>query len=159
MRNRTDRHRKIRVLIASSRIESQEELRGKLHEEGFYVTQATLSRDLRYLKVGKISNGENGYFYGLQEGVDDYIQDLTRGWISIAFSGQTGVIKTLPGHANSVAVAIDELEFDEILGTVAGDDTIILVLREGVAAGVFLKNLAEAVPGLADSVDIVEGLA
>ena len=148
MRNRDERHRKIRFLIASNRIESQEELREKLRDEGYDVTQATLSRDLRYLKVGKISDDNGGYRYDIQEGVEDFIHDLMRGWISIAFSGPVGVVKTLPGHANSVAVAIDELEFDDLLGTVAGDDTIMLVLSERTSSKDFLRNLARAVPGL-----------
>ena len=148
MRNREDRHRKIRYLVASNRIESQEDLREKLRDEGYDVTQATLSRDLRYLKVGKITDDIGNHHYGIQEGVEDYVHDLMRGWISIAFSGPVGVVKTLPGHANSVAVAIDELEFDELLGSVAGDDTIVLVLRDKVASQTFLDSLANAVPGL-----------
>ena len=153
MRNREDRHRKIRFLVASNRIESQEDLREKLRTEGYDVTQATLSRDLRYLKVGKITDEFGSYHYGIQEGVEDYVHDLMRGWISIAFSGSVGVVKTLPGHANSVAVAIDELEFDELLGTVAGDDTIMLVLRDKIDPRTFLESLAKAVPGLGDSGD------
>ena len=69
-----------------------------------------------------------------------------RGWLSIEFSGNIGVIKTLPGHANSVAIALDNLYLDEVLGTVAGDDTILAVLREAADSSAFLQHLAERVP-------------
>lgn len=153
MKNRHARHRTIRHLIASRQIESQEDLREQLSAEGFDVTQATLSRDLRYLQVGKIADGSGGYYYGIQEGGEDYVHDLTRGWISIGFSGQLGVIRTLPGHANSVAVAIDNLEFGGLLGTVAGDDTILLVLKEGVSSDTLIEQLKAEVPSLGDSVE------
>lgn len=153
MKNREARHRKIRHLILAHRIESQEVLREKLNAEGFAVTQATLSRDLRYLQVGKVADVEGGYYYGIQDGPGDYAQDLLRGWISIAFSGNVGVVKTLPGHANSVAVAIDNLEFEELLGTVAGDDTIILILSEGADHSAVLRRLRDSVPGLAEAGD------
>jgi transcriptional regulator of arginine metabolism len=148
--NRERRHRIIRQLIGSFRIESQEDLRERLSSEGCEVTQATLSRDLRYLQIGKISDGAGGYRYEILESGADYEHDLLRGWLSIAFSGAVGVVKTLPGHANSVAVAIDNLEFEEILGTIAGDDTIMLVLRPESTPGELLGRIALAVPGLFD---------
>ena len=86
------------------------------------------------LKVGKISDGWSGYYYSLpendlvSESEKSYIQDVRRGIISIEFSGNFGVVKTRPGHANSVGIALDILAIPEILGTLAGDDTIFVIL-------------------------------
>ena len=145
MKERSDRHEAIRRLIAGKRIESQEDLRALLEIEGFDVTQATLSRDLKYLQVDRVSAGGDGYYYALRE--QEIESDLIRGWISIDFSGNLGVIKTLPGHADSVAIAIDTFEFETVLGTVAGDDTIIVVLKSAESEG-FAKELYRAIPAL-----------
>ena len=147
MKERNDRHEAIRRLIAGKRIESQEELRTLLENEGFDVTQATLSRDLKYLQVDRVSAGREGYYYALRE--QEIESDLIRGWISIDFSGNLGVIKTLPGHADSVAIAIDTFEFESVLGTVAGDDTIIVVLRD-TDPDRFSEELYRAIPSLAN---------
>lgn len=137
MKDRSSRLRAIRRLIKNDRIESQESLLSRLEDEGFTLTQATLSRDLKLLKVGKVSDGSRSV-YALpdddahKESLKDFLRDVKRGWISIDFSGNLAVVSTLAGHANSVAFALDRMEMPEILGTVAGDDTVILVLREGV---------------------------
>ena len=154
MRSRDDRLKAIKRIIKQQRVESQEILLTELQKQGFNVTQATLSRDLKLLKVGKISDGWHGYYYTVQ--VDDgnidsdkaYIQDLQRGFLSIEFSGHLGVIKTLQGHANSVALSIDRFDFHEILGTVAGDDTIIVVLREGHNPTELVANLRSFIPDI-----------
>jgi transcriptional regulator of arginine metabolism len=118
------------------------------------VTQATLSRDLRHLRVVKVSDGSEGYYYTFLEtetgkGSDQtLIQDFLRGFLSIAFSGNFGLIKTLPGHAPSVAAAIDNLGIEEILGTLAGDDTILLVPRDGVERYAILHALETKIPAL-----------
>ena len=145
MKERSDRHEAIRLLIAGRKIESQEELRALLENEGFDVTQATLSRDLKYLQVDRVSAGGDGYYYALRE--QEIESDLIRGWVSIDFSGNLGVIKTLPGHADSVAIAIDTFEFETVLGTVAGDDTIIVVLK-GTDSERFEHDLYRAIPAL-----------
>ncbi len=151
MKERHARIEAIRRIISTERIENQEELRERLGAEGISVTQATLSRDLKYIRVGKVADGGGGYHYALTDDGSDYLRDMFRGWISIDFSGNIGVVKTLPGHADSVAIALDDIEFDELLGTVAGDDTILLVLREGARPDDFLRSLAEAAPGIAFS--------
>jgi len=156
MKDRSQRLKAIRQIIKSNRIVSQDTLLQHLEHEGFAVTQATLSRDLKLLKVGKVSEGPNGYFYTLPgdddrpDSDDSYVQDFLRGYVSIDFSGNLGVIRTLAGHANSVALALENFSMEDILGTVAGDDTIILVLREGVSSTAILEQLRERIPDLED---------
>ena len=153
MKDRSARLRVIRRLIKNDRIESQESLLSRLEGEGFRLTQATLSRDLKLLKVGKVSDGTRS-IYALpneterSESLRNYLRDVKRGWISIDFSGNIAVVFTLAGHANSVALALDRLEFPEILGTVAGDDTVLLVLRENVTRDQTGDAIRTRVPGL-----------
>ncbi len=140
----------MRRIIANGGIQSQATLRTHLMKNGFEVTQATLSRDLKQLKVGKVLTGDGSYTYALPESEieakSDFIDDLLRGWLSIEFSANLGVVKTWPGHADSVAIALDNLDLPELLGTVAGDDTIILVLNEGATKEVLMKKLNEHAP-------------
>ena len=156
MKDREIRHQTIRRIVRSHHIESQEALAKKMEEGGFIVNQATLSRDLNHLMVAKISDGSGGYYYALpgedqpREPEGTYIQDLLRGWISLAFSANIGVVKTLPGHADSVAIALDNLHIDGILGTVAGDDAIIVVLREDTQRESVVDQLTQRVPQLAE---------
>ena len=154
MKERLTRLKTVRKLIKNYRIESQEELLGHLQKEGFEVTQATLSRDLKLLKLGKVSDGHAGYVYTLpdenerHESEQIYIQDFLRGYVSIDFSGNIVVIKTFGGHADAVSNALDAMNMDEILGTVAGDNCIFACLREGVTGDEFLKSLKLRIPEL-----------
>lgn len=123
-----------------------------LKDEGFGVTQATLSRDLKLLKVGKVSEGSNGYYYTLpteeelRESETNYVADLRRGFISIEFSGNLAILRTITGHADTVGIALDNLGMEDILGTVAGDDTVLIVLREDATKESVIAQLAERVP-------------
>lgn len=155
-----ERHNRLAVvkeLIKNNRIDNQDTLLELLKEEGFNVTQATLSRDLKMLKVGKISDGWSGYYYSLpesdliSESEKSYIQDVRRGILSIEFSGNFGVIKTRPGHANSVCFALDVLNLPEILGSLAGDDTIFIILREGMTKEDLLESFQTRIPDIQDS--------
>ncbi|MDC7228088.1 MAG: ArgR family transcriptional regulator [Spirochaetales bacterium] len=137
---RAERMEAVKRIIRENKISSQEQLLSELMKDGFDVTQATLSRDLKQLKVAKISDGHDGYMYSVpgysaprtESRVSSiYIDDLKRGFISISFSGNMGMIRTIVGHANSVAAAIDNLTIPGVLGTVAGDDTIFVLLNEG----------------------------
>ena len=154
MKERLTRLKSIRKLIKNYRIESQETLLGYLLKEGYEVTQATLSRDLKLLKVGKVSDGHNGYVYTLpgederRESEQIFVQDFLRGYVSIEYSGNIVVIKTYSGHANTVSNALDFLGMDEILGTVAGDNCIFACLREGVTGEQFMKALKAKIPEL-----------
>ena len=154
MRERAERLKAVRRIIKNHRITSQEMLLNHLKNEGFTVTQATLSRDLKLLKVGKISEGSNGYYYTLpteeelRESEDNYVMDLRRGFISIEFSANLAIIRTITGHADTVGIALDNLGLDDILGTVAGDDTVLIVLRDGTDHDHLLEQISERVPEL-----------
>ena len=154
MRERHNRLSVVKEIIKNNRIDNQDTLLELLREEGFNVTQATLSRDLKMLKVGKISDGWSGYYYSLpendlvSESEKSYIQDVRRGIISIEFSGNVGVVKTRPGHANSVGFALDVLNLPEILGSIAGDDTIFLILREGMTKEDLLESFQTRIPDI-----------
>ena len=144
----------IRQLIADHKIASQEELLNLLDGEGFSSTQATLSRDLKALKVAKRPDIEGGYAYVLPEH-DDQREDEDGGDVfpvsgveSFEFSGNMAVVKTRPGFANSIASVIDSQGPYEILGTIAGDDTILLISREGVSRPDVVNALSLFMPGL-----------
>lgn len=139
--NSTQRHVTIRRLLAEHRVERQEQLQRLLSAEGVAVTQATLSRDLKRLGVARVADLE-GYVYRLSDGesavtasatLASVATDLQRGVLAAELSGNLIVIKTQSGHGNSVAEALDRLELPELAGTVAGDNTILAVIREGVA--------------------------
>jgi transcriptional regulator of arginine metabolism len=154
VKERKLRLKAIKKIIRDNRIRSQEGLLGHLQQQGYSVTQATLSRDLKLLKVGKISEGTNGYYYTLpgedeqREPERNYVQDFQRGYVSLDFSGNLAVVRTLTGHADSVAIALDNLGLDDILGTVAGDDTVIAVLREGIDGKALVARLRLKIPEL-----------
>ncbi len=156
MKQRYGRLTAIKELIKKNKIDNQDTLLSLLKEEGFDVTQATLSRDLKALKVGKISDGWSGYYYSLpenelvSESEKSYVQDVRRGVVSIEFSGNVGVVKTRSGHANSVALALETLSLPEILGTLAGDDTVLIVLREGVTKEDLLESFKSRIPETED---------
>ncbi len=154
MKDRAERLRAIRRNIREHRITSQELLLNYLKDEGYSVTQATLSRDLKLLKVGKVSEGTGGYYYTLpseeqmRESEMNYLHDLRRGFISVEFSGNLAIVRTVTGHADTVGIALDNLGIEDILGTVAGDDTVLVVLREDTTREHFLRDLDDRVPHL-----------
>ena len=155
MKEKLARLQAVATLLKTHKIESQDVLLGYLRKEGFAVTQATLSRDLRVLNVGKISDGKGGYIYSMPgedenyESSGTYIQDFLKGYISIDWSGNIVVVKTYSGHSDPVALALDSFGFDEVLGTVAGrDNTVAVFLREGVKGEDFIKKMKELMPHL-----------
>ncbi|MGL1894650.1 MAG: ArgR family transcriptional regulator [Spirochaetaceae bacterium] len=154
MTTRPDRLKIIQSIIETGTITSQDQLLRLLQESEVNVTQATLSRDLKMLKVGKLSDGSNGYIYtlpsilNLKESEQQYINDFKRGFLSIAFSDNLCVIKTLPGHANSTAAAIDNLLFEEVIGSIAGDDTIMIIINEEFSRENFKKSLRNKIEDL-----------
>ena len=147
------RQGQILKVIGSESISSQDDLRKRLHHLGMRVTQATLSRDLKRLGIGKAPSASGGYIYVLSDvevrpGSDlTYVQDFMRGFLSLEFSGTFGLMRTLPGHASSVASALDNLHIREVLGTIAGDDTILIVPRNGVAPFRLTRALRARIPG------------
>ncbi|MCD8043563.1 MAG: arginine repressor [Tannerellaceae bacterium] len=119
-------------IIEKENVGNQEELLNYLTEKGFSTTQATLSRDLKHLKVVKIPDGEDKYVYRLPEQINNagtYTDNFTHP--DIEFSGNLAVVKTRPGYAMGIASDIDTHAPEEILGTIAGDDTILIIPREG----------------------------
>ena len=156
-KTRDDRLDTLRMIISSRTMRSQEELLGALREEGFQLTQATLSRDLKMLKVVKASGVDGNYVYVLPNitmykrvSTPAHVKDMMRvpGFLSITFSGNMGVIKTRPGYASSIAYNIDNSDIPEILGTIAGDDTIFLVKKDGAEEDDIINALAEIIPEL-----------
>ena len=128
-----ERHAKIIELIGKYAIETQEELAGRLNEAGFRVTQATVSRDIRELKLTKMTvDGRQRYVIvpgpGSQLG-DKYIGILREGFLSMDMAQNILVIKTVSGMAMAVAAALDAIHFNEIVGCIAGDDTIMCAVR------------------------------
>ena len=142
----------IKMLLSSNEIGSQDELLKELRKEGFVVTQATLSRDLKQLKVAKAASMNGHYVYVLpKETMYKRVHTPLRatemmavpGFQSINFSGNLGVIRTRPGYASSIAYNIDNSEIPEILGTIAGDDTIFIVIREGTDHNAIIDAMRE----------------
>lgn len=139
MKKKTSRLDTIKVIISSKEIGSQEELLQELINEGFELTQATLSRDLKQLKVAKAASMNGKYVYVLPNDImykrntDFSARDMlmNTGFVSMQFSGNLAVIKTRPGYASSIAYDIDSRDSKDIIGTIAGDDTILLILKEG----------------------------
>ena len=128
------RHEKIMELIRQYDIDTQEELAARLNEAGFKVTQATVSRDIRELKLTKIQ-GENGrQRYMVLESprgtsAIKYIRILKDGFMSMDMAQNILVIKTVAGMAMAVAAALDAIHFQEVVGCIAGDDTIMCAVR------------------------------
>lgn len=128
------RHHKIKELVEQYEIETQEELADKLRESGYAVTQATVSRDIRELKLSKISMGDGRQKYTILIHSDHYLSDkyirvLKDGYVSIDHAQNILVVKTVAGMAMAVAAAIDAMKLKEIVGSIAGDDTIMIVVR------------------------------
>jgi len=140
----------VRRAISTHGPANQEALLALLTQDGFDVTQATLSRDLRALRVGKVSAPDGGYVYALPEesdrSRDELISDFQRGYLSMESSENLVVLKTLPGHAQATAWALDNLEVAEVLGTVAGDDTILIILRQGSGFAALQNALLRLMP-------------
>lgn len=153
MRNKNSRLEIIKIILTQQEIGKQTDLAKALQDAGYACTQATLSRDLRQLGVVKSTNREGKYVYLLPgtrqyQRVSDNHASLAAmqclGAASVRFSGTMAVIKTLPGHAPHVAYDIDQLTWNGILGTVAGDDAVIVVLDEAASRDEFLHQLSLA---------------
>lgn len=127
---------KILELIRNHAVETQDELARLLRLDGIEVTQATVSRDIKELKLVKVPTGDGGYRYSLpaEPGGGDQLEKLRRYMIdavvSIDHTKNLVLVKCLPGTANAVAVIMDKIQWVEVVGTIAGDDTILIILRE-----------------------------
>ena len=129
-----ERHSKIISMISQYDIETQEELAEKLNENGFQVTQATISRDIRELKLTKIAKPGGGSKYAVLQNVNQemsqkYISVLKNSFQSMDLAQNILVIKTVSGMASAVGAAVDAIKLSEIIGSIAGDDTLMCVIR------------------------------
>ena len=150
---KVNRHAKIVELINKYQIETQDELAEYLNEAGFKVTQATVSRDIRDLKLTKVpaENGRQKYavLQSAQNGMTEkYVRILRDGFSSMDMAQNILVLKTVSGMAMAVAAALDAMEIEGIIGCIAGDDTIMLVLREGVATSKIRQLLSLIIPNI-----------
>ncbi|MCI5613211.1 MAG: arginine repressor [Agathobacter sp.] len=147
---KTRRQTKILELIAKNDIETQEELSEYLQAEGYAVTQATVSRDIREMKLTKVSmsNGKQKYA-ALVDSKEDmsekYVRVLRDGFVSMDMAQNILVIKTVSGMASAVCAAIDDMQFSEIVGTLAGDDTIMCAVRTVEDTANIMKRIAKIV--------------
>ena len=128
------RHQKIKELVERYEIETQEELADRLREAGCQVTQATVSRDIRELKLSKIPTGDGRQRYTVLIHSDHYLSDkyirvLKDGFVSMDMAQNILVVKTVSGMAMAVAAAVDAMKLKEIVGSIAGDDTIMMAVR------------------------------
>lgn len=128
------RHQKIKELVELYEIETQEELAEKLKEAGYSVTQATVSRDIRELKLSKVPMGDGRQKYTILIHSDHYLSDkyirvLKDGFVSMDMAQNILVVKTVAGMAMAVAAALDAMKLKEIVGSIAGDDTIMVAVR------------------------------
>lgn len=141
-----NRHQKMKELVDQYEIETQEELAEKLKEAGFQVTQATVSRDIRELKLTKVPTGTGKQKYAILLHSDHYLSDkyirvLKDGFVSMDIAQNILVVKTVSGMAMAVAAAIDAMKLKEIVGSIAGDDTIMMALRSEKDALHTMENI------------------
>lgn len=147
---KVSRHAKIIELINQYDIETQEELAEYLNNSGFRVTQATVSRDIRDLKLTKISvnGGRQKYVIHRQEEPEmseKYMRVLKDGYVSMDMAQNILVIKTVSGMAMAVAVAVDAMKWNEVVGCIAGDDTIMCAIRTVEDTAVVMEKIRKIV--------------
>ncbi|MBR5790247.1 MAG: arginine repressor [Phascolarctobacterium sp.] len=143
------RHAKIKEIIDKNKVETQEDLAAALRAEGIEVTQATVSRDIKELMLVKVpdANGQYHYAYPKEHNMlltpgrlERTFQDSI---IGIRVSQCMVVIRTLPGTAQAVAYAVDYMKWEEVLGTIAGDDTVFVALEDAEGVKAFLKRFKD----------------
>ena len=150
----------IRLILSTQEIGSQEELLTELAKEGFKLTQATLSRDLHQLRVVKTVGVQGRYRYVLTRsqqyrhaGEQGEVRAATtpheaNGFLSIKFSGNIAVIRTKPSYAGTLAYNIDNCDLPEIIGTIAGDDTVMMIIAENTTRTAVLRALRNIIPNI-----------
>ena len=147
---KSDRQKEIIRILRTYSIETQDDLIAHLNDCGFIVTQATVSRDIRELNITKALNSDGRYTYTMpmEDSLNHhavYGDTLTRSVRSVNYACNTVVLKTYPGLANAVAAGIDSGKYDEVLGCVAGDDTIIVITKNEHAAEIFSGKISKSV--------------
>ncbi len=144
------RHEKIIDLITQYEVETQEELVDRLRADGYEVTQATVSRDIRELKLSKIPNGRGRQKYvafDVEESHlgDKYARVLKEGYVSMDLAQNLLVLKTVSGMAMAVAAAVDDMKIEEIVGCIAGDNTVMMAMRSVQDARVVMEKIGSMV--------------
>jgi transcriptional regulator of arginine metabolism len=152
MTTKFDRQGAILRLVQDHSVSTQEELAEALRQEGLDAVQATISRDIAQLGLVKVRDQAGHLVYALPGGADlDRLSELTsalRRWaMSLDASGNLLVVHTPPGHANALAQAIDQARLPDVLGTIAGDDTITVIAREGVQGAGIERELRHHLEG------------
>lgn len=147
---KVNRHVKIVELVNKYDIETQEELADRLREEGFQITQATVSRDIRDLKLTKVPTDDGHQKYVVLKATenalrDKYIRILKDGFVSMDMAMNILVIKTVSGMAMAVGAAIDEMKWHEIVGCIAGDDTIMCAIRTMEDTAIVMEKIRKIV--------------
>lgn len=146
-----NRHQKIAELVSRYEIETQEELAEKLKEAGFSVTQATISRDIRQMNLSKLpaGNGRQKYVILKQEhellADNKYIRVLRDGFVSMDMAQNILVMRTVSGMAMAVAAALDAIHFGEVVGCIAGDDTIMVAVRSVEDTKILMEKIRELI--------------
>lgn len=148
MSNKTDRQNTIRELVESRPVGSQEELRRLLRQRGWDVTQSTLSRDLREMRLARVPHADGGARYALTESGPDTSRVTLDRLLPQLFDridgvGELLVLHTVPGGAQTIAFALDAEGWPELLGTIAGDDTILVICRRPADADAVAARLLE----------------
>ncbi|ENZ01993.1 arginine repressor [Clostridium thermobutyricum] len=144
------RHDKILEIITEKDIETQEDLAEALRNSGFDVTQATVSRDIKNLRLIKMQSSNGRYKYAVPKTDSSRLADklaniLTNAVVSVENVDKMVVVKTFTGGASAAAEAIDNLEFENIAGTVAGDNTIFILVRTIESAEIIVKSIKERI--------------
>ncbi len=146
---KTRRQRKIQELITNETIRTQEELAQRLLEEGFNVTQATISRDIKEMGLVKLPGGDDEYRYAIQGEINPVsnLERLKRMFREVVASYDSSenivVVKTIPGNAQGLALLMDNAGWKEVIGTVAGDDTIFLLVKPKEKVEAILHRLSD----------------
>ncbi|GEM52049.1 ArgR family transcriptional regulator [Empedobacter brevis] len=148
MSNKKYRFQIIKDLITDQEISNQDELLKKLIDLDISITQATLSRDLRELKVSKVPNASGQYIYRLTENPVATPTVTHNEQMTLVFSKNLGVIKTKPGYANRIGFEIDNTHFNTIIGTIAGDDTVLIVMKEESSREEVINELRRIIPNI-----------
>ena len=153
MYDKNSRQATIRELVKAGMVHSQEELQELLNERGFAATQATLSRDMKAMGIVKMHDAEFGYSYRMpydpESGKSSGPKPRSaEGILSMEFSAALAVIRTRPGYANMVGAIIDASHPETVMGTIAGDDTVRVVLRETYSRIEVIASLSAILPGI-----------
>ena len=153
MKSRLQRQVEIRKVIQEGNVRSQDDLLVELKAKGFDMTQATLSRDLKEMQIAKVPHPAKGYVYVFPERESKIMEQnqvnfLADGFRDLRFSGNLAVLRTQPGYASSIAAVIDKANSWEILGTIAGDDTILIIQKEGISKLDLINALITIMPNL-----------